>query len=94
MWIMILIYSIIVFVNQFLFIWLRTWNIIVTAERNLSKVIISNVLIHTSWLVSIAFGVISIIEIVQELDLRYLPVIISSIVATAFGSYTAIKNKK
>jgi len=88
---MIIIYCIIVFLNQLAFTWLRTWNIIVTAEKKIFKVVLSNALIHISWLISISVGVVSIIEIVQNMELQYIPVILFSILGSVVGSYIGIK---
>jgi len=76
--------SAIIFVFQSLFIYLRTINIIYTAERKVWPAVISNVGVSLSVLFSFAVGTKSI------LDGHYLPILLFAIGA-AIGTYVGIK---
>lgn len=74
----------IIFVFQSLFIYLRTINIIYTAERKVWPAVLSNVGVSLSVLFSFAVGTKSI------LDGNLLPIILFAIGA-AIGTYIGIK---
>lgn len=88
---MILKYTIIVFVTQLIFIACRTWNVKAIGAKNIPQVIISGVLVHLSWLVSIAVGAISMHEIISNFEWSYTPIIVASVVGTAIGGYISMK---
>lgn len=77
----------IVFVTQFLFIFLRTMNVIYTAEQNLLGAKATSALVHLCWLLSIAIGVKS----VMYLDWV---VIVFSIAGGLIGTHYGIKLKQ
>lgn len=91
---MIIKYTIIVFITQFLFVAMRTLNIKLIASGNVVGTVLTGVLLHSAWLFSVGIGVVSVMEIVQHWDLKYLPVIIASTVGGAVGNYVGLLKKK
>ena len=81
-----------VFVTQFLFTWGRTWNIKSIADRNVKQVLLSGTIVYFCWLSSIALGTISVIEIVQNFNTDYIPVIISGLIGGNLGGIVKLKN--
>jgi hypothetical protein len=75
--------AIVVLVSQIVFIYLRTINVIYTAEMKVKPAIISGIGIGFSWLVSMAIGANSILE--GEI----LP-IFSFLIGGALGTYWGI----
>jgi|14BtaG_2_1085337.scaffolds.fasta_scaffold170478_2 hypothetical protein len=78
--------SITVFVTQLIFVGLRTWNVISIAEKNLMRTVVSGTLCHIAWLASIAIGSVSMYEVMNNGDLRYIPVVVASIFGGTIGS--------
>jgi len=76
--------AIVVLASQIVFIYLRTINVIYTAEKNLIPAIVSGAGIGVAWLVSMAIGIESVMK--GEI----LP-IISFIIGGALGTYWGIK---
>jgi hypothetical protein len=91
---MILIYSVIVFFTQLIFIGCRTWNVKAIRDNKINQVLISGTFIHLSWLVSIAIGAVSMHEIITNFEWSYIPIIISSLFGGLIGSYLSMKSKK
>lgn len=91
---MILKYSIIIFVTQLIFIGCRTWNVRAIAQDNLTQVLLSGAFVHLSWLVSIAIGSFSMNEVIQDLELKYLPIVFCSLTGGLIGSYIGLKAKR
>jgi len=93
---MILKYSIIVFITQLIFIGCRTWNVKAISRNNLSQVLISGTFVHLSWLVSIAIGSVSMIELLQDFNWHYIPVVFCSLSGGLIGSWLGLieKSKK
>lgn len=87
-------YSISVFVMQLVFIGARTWNVSAIANKDMRGALMSGAVVHISWLVSISIGVISMKEIMLNLEWRYLPVVVCSLVGGLLGTYVALKKKK
>ena len=81
-----------VFVTQFVFTWGRTWNIKAIADRNVKKVLISGTIVYFCWLLSIALGSISVIELVQNFNTDYIPVIIAGLIGGNLGGIVKLKN--
>lgn len=81
--------SITVFVTQLVFIGCRNWNVHAIASHNLGQIVLSGAIVHLSWLVSIAIGSISMYEIIANFELKYLPVICSSLSGGVLGSVLA-----
>lgn len=80
--------ALIVFTSQTAFLWLRTLNVIYTSRLNVLAAIITGVGIGISWLIAVAIGVDSILE------LKILP-LIGHIGGGALGTYMGlIKEKK
>lgn len=92
--IIILKYSIIVFVTQLIFIGCRTWNVKAIANQNIKHVLLSGAFVHLSWLVSIAIGAVSMNEIISNFEWSYLPIVLCSLSGGLIGSYISMKNKK
>lgn len=91
---MIVKYTIIVFFTQVIFIACRTWNVKAISRGDLAQVLLSGAFVHLSWLVSIAIGAISMNEIIQHFEWKYLPIICASLIGGLIGSYISIKEKK
>lgn len=91
---MILKYSILIFIIQLIFIGCRTWNVRAISNNNLFQVLLSGAFVHISWLVSIAIGSISMIEVIQNFELRFIPVILCSLCGGLLGSYVGLKAKR
>lgn len=90
---MILNYCVTVFVTQFIWIWSRTWNVQTIADDNIPGVLLSGVVLHLSWLVSVAIGSVSMYEIISNFDWSYLPVVACSLSGGLIGSYVAMVRK-
>lgn len=91
---MILSYSILIFVTQLVFIGCRTWNVKAIARNDLIGVLISGTFVHLSWLVSIAIGSVSMIEIINNFQFKYIPIILCSLSGGLIGSYLGLKERK
>ena len=91
---MILKYSILVFVTQLIFIGTRTWNVKAISSGKIPQVLLSGGIIHISWLIAMSTGVISMQEIINNLDWRYLPVIVCSLSGGLLGSYISMRLSK
>lgn len=82
-----------VFVVQLIFIYTRTWNVKAISSKNIFHVLVSGAIIHIAWLFSIGLGAYSVKEIVINFELKYIPVLLSSLIGGLLGSYIAMKNK-
>ena len=91
---MILELSITVFLTQLIFIGTRTWNVRAVAAGHMGPALLSGVFIHLSWLVSIAIGAHSTIEILQNWKLEYLPVVVCSLSGGLLGTFMGLYKKK
>ena len=92
---MILKYSIIIFINQLVFIGCRTWNVRVIAKNNLVQTLISSGIVHITWLIGIAVGAVSMNEIISNMKWEFFPIIFCSLIGNLIGSYVGmIKLKK
>lgn len=91
---MIIQYSITVFITQLVFIGFRTWNVSAVAKHNIPQVIISGLFVNLAWLISIAIGTVSTIEIINDFKWEFIPVVICSMAGGSVGSYIAMKSKK
>lgn len=90
---MILYFSILIFINQLVFIGCRTWNVKAISRGNLKAAIISGAVVHVSWLVSIAIGSVSMVQIIENFSLEYIPVVCCSLVGGLIGTYIGMKEK-
>ncbi len=90
---MILQYSILIFLTQVVFIGCRTWNVKAIAKNNLLQVLISGGLVHIAWLISIAIGSVSTMNIIENFEWKYLPILLCSLVGGLFGSYLGLKER-
>lgn len=86
-------YSIIVLFTQIMFIGCRTWNVKAIANHSIPQVLISGVLVHLSWLISIAIGAISMNEIIVNFEWKYIPIITASVIGGLIGSYISMVAK-
>ncbi len=84
--------TITVFITQFIFTWGRTWNIKSIADRNIKQVLLSGTIVYLCWLMSIALGTISVIELVQNFNINYIPVVISGLIGGNLGGIVKLKN--
>ena len=87
-------YSVAVFLTQLIFIGSRTWNVRAIAKNDMAAVLLSGAVVHLSWLVSIAIGAYSMTEIMNNFELKYIPIVICSLVGGLVGSVIGMKNKK
>ncbi len=78
--------SILILISQIAFIYLRTLNVIYTAERRMVPAVLTGSGIAVCWLLSISIGTNSIMEG------KVLP-IISFILGGTIGTYLGIKQK-
>lgn len=78
--------ALVVLMSQIVFIYLRTVNVIYTAERRMMAAILSGNGIGLSWLVSMSIGANSILEG------QVLP-IISFLIGGTLGTYRGIKKE-
>lgn len=83
----------IMFISQMLFIWLRTLNIREIAEGHIWRSILSGFGVHILWIITTSIGVTSLVEIVTNLSLEYLPVIACSSIAGGIGIYLGMVKK-
>ena len=81
-------------IMQIIFIFSRTWNVIEVAEKNINKAIISGLLVHISWLFTIAIGATSMYEIMANFEWRYIPVVMASCTGGMIGTWLAVRGKK
>ena len=81
------------FVTQLFFIWFRTLNVRFVARGNIWGAIWTGFIVHITWLIGIAIGTVSIVEMVKSQDVSYWPVIACSMSAGAIGTYFAMKRK-
>ena len=79
--------ALVVLVSQIIFIYLRTINVIYTAERRLLPAILSGNGIGLAWMVSISIGANSI------MNGEFLP-ILSFLIGGSLGTYWGITNNK
>lgn len=91
---MILKYSIIIFLVQLIFIGCRTWNVRAIANNNLFQVLLSGTFVHLSWLVSIAIGSVSMMEVMENFEWKYIPIILCSLSGGLIGSWIGLKAKR
>lgn len=84
----------VILLSQILFIGSRTWNVRCIAEGNLVGALLSGIIIHWMWLVSIAIGGISMASIMNDFEWKYIPVIICSTIGGLYGTYLGMKHKK
>lgn len=86
--------SIVVFINQLIFIGFRTWNVKAISNNNIILAMLSGGIVHLAWLVGIAIGAFSVTEIMMNFELKYIPVIISSLSGGLLGTWLAMKKRK
>lgn len=79
--------ALVVLVSQIIFIYLRTINVIYTAERRLLPAMLSGNGIGLAWMVSISIGANSI------MNGEFLP-ILSFLIGGSLGTYWGITNNK
>jgi hypothetical protein len=82
--------AIVVFISNVLFMFLRTWNINSIAKRNIKMVLISGGLIHITWLFSTALAVGSAHAFFETGELKYLPIVLTSLTGSLLGTYLGI----
>lgn len=77
---------IVVFLSQYIFIYLRTINVIYTTERKMMKAILSGTLMSIFWLISVSIGLNSVItgDIIP---------IIGFLLGGALGTWRGIKQE-
>jgi uncharacterized membrane protein len=83
--------SVAIFILQLVFVWLRTLNIQYIANKDLTRTLISGTVIHILWLLTVAIGIFSITEIMQNFELKYLPVVVCSCLGSMVGTLIALK---
>lgn len=88
---MILKLSIAVFITQLIFIGCRTWNVRAIAKKDLPQVLLSGAVVHISWLIGITIGTVSMIEIMNNFDWKYIPVVVCSLSGGLLGSWLGLK---
>ncbi len=81
------------FLTQIIFIGSRTINVRAIANKNIKKALFSGAVIHITWLISISIGVVSINSLMKDFDLRYLPVVLCSLIGGLLGTYWGLKDK-
>lgn len=84
-------YAITVFFTQLVFIGCRTWNVRAISLNSIPQVLLSGAIVHLSWLVSIAIGVKSTLEIIDDWKWEYLPIVVGSLSGGLIGSYITMK---
>jgi uncharacterized protein YebE (UPF0316 family) len=72
--------ALIVFISQFVFLYLRTLNVMYTADRRVFLAILIGVGIGIAWLVSIAIGVKSVLNF-------EIPPLVAYLVGSALGTW-------
>ena len=82
---------IIIFVTQLIFIGFRAVNIKAIANKNIPTALISGAIIHLSWLISITIGVVNANKIMNNFEVKYIPVILCSLAGGLIGTYYGIK---
>lgn len=87
-------YSITIFATQLVFIGCRTWNVKAIAKNNLLQVLLSGGIVHIAWLISIAIGAVSMHEILNDFQWKYMPIIVCSLTGGLIGSYIGLLEKK
>lgn len=90
----IVVYCLIVFVSKLIFLVSRTWNVRAIAEGDMKKTMVSSFIVDVIWLVSISVGVDSMHKIITNFDMRYIPVIISSVAGGLLGVYLGMLGNK
>ncbi|UXQ88816.1 hypothetical protein [Tenacibaculum phage Larrie] len=86
-------YSIIMFVTQLVFIGCRTWNIKSISKGNLIGALVSGAIVHITWLISISIGSVSMYEIIGNFQIKYLPIIVFSLLGGLIGIYLGFIEK-
>jgi len=79
--------GLIIFASQMVFLYLRTLNVIYTSERKIWLSILTGIGIGLAWLISIAIGVKSV------LNLELVP-IIGYLIGSALGTWLGFKTDK
>jgi hypothetical protein len=90
----IIIYALVVFITQLVFIGCRTWNVRAISANDLKGVLISGALVHIAWLISIAIGSFSMYEIINDFNWQYIPIVFCSLTGGLIGSYIGLLEKK
>lgn len=85
--------SLLVFLNQLIFIGLRTVNVKAISNNELWKTVLTGIIIHLSWLFGISIGADAGIKLIAG-QFEYLPVVIASTLGGVVGTIIALKQKK
>ena len=85
--------SLIVFINQLIFIYCRTWNVKAVADGDIAQALISGAFVHIAWLTGITIGVVSMKELLINFKLEYTPVVILSLAGGLLGTYWAMSRR-
>ncbi len=75
--------TLLVLVSSFLFIYLKTINLFHVVDRNVTKAVLSGILVGLLWLISMSLGVNAILK-------GHIITVVAHIIAGALGTYTAI----
>jgi uncharacterized membrane protein len=87
-------YTIIMFLNQLAFIGFRTWNVKAIAKGSVLGALASGAIVHITWLIGIAIGVVSMAEILQNMAWEYTPIVIASTLGGLLGTWIGMREKK
>ena len=85
--------SLVCFISQVIFSYLRTWNIESISDNRVFNSVLSNSLIQIFWLVSISINLYSIREILIKDEPIYIIVVFSYLIGGALGVIISMKNR-
>lgn len=83
-----------VFIAQVIFLSSRTWNVIAISKLDIKSALLSGAVVHLSWAASIAIVGVSMYEIMSSFELKFIPVILCSLVGSLYGTYIPLKKEK
>lgn len=81
------------FLTQVVFIWVRTWNVKSVASNDLKQVLMSGALTHIAWLFSISLSAYSMTALMKDWEWQYIPIPIASLIGGLIGSYLGLREK-
>jgi hypothetical protein len=82
--------TLLVFLNQLIFIGLRTYNVRTIADNKITASMITGFFIHLAWLLGISIGANAGIKILDG-QWEYLPVVLASSIGGLLGTFLAMK---
>lgn len=88
----VLLYTLIMFSTQLVFIGFRTVNVLAVAKKDMKGALLSGAMVHIAWLVGIAIGGVSMYEVINDFKLENLLIVLGSLSGGLLGTYLGLKD--